>query len=549
MAAKLPLKTYPAGHGPDDFQCFGPAATEDDAFEGTKIADMACFAQRDEAEAKAAGKAVDSNKYYHGAVVQSRLDQSWYFYVEYGRVGTKASFQFTPASSSAEAEKLYVKQMKSKNIGRGRWENHSVLGNRLVPKSASKDLYIVSPQATRATGLPDAKTITSDEGLDKSKVKKKTTTAKGKKKPKVDVDSQTIALMRDLNVATVKYTKASMAGAALPTQSGIDRGRLILTEALKCVKRVGSDVGDQVNDRELIQLTRDMYGLIPKKKDRGAAPETWILSQDNISMWQQDLDAFESALYVADLGDVEVDNPLGDLPLKMTWLSPQSERGEFIHNWMPNASRNVHYGIGAMKVKNVWQVDRNGDDKKLTTHQESVVGRWRTDEKPLHQPAKRIDLSRDEQKLFVRSGTHMFFHGTRSVNVSGILRESLRLPKQLVGVAITGAMFGPGMYWADDWRKSAGYTSLRGSYWSGGSGSVARRGAFMFVADVCIGKPFVAPGPRGYTSPPKGYHSVFGKGRFAQAGSSQNSGVQNNEFITYERESHRLRYLVEFDTK
>lgn len=70
----------------------------------------------------------------------------------------------------------------------------------------------------------------------------------------------------------------------------------------------------------------------------------------------------------------------------------------------------------------------------------------------------------------------------------------------------------------------------------------------MFVADVCIGKPFVAPGPRGYTSPPKGYHSVFGKGRFAQAGSTSNSGVQNNEFITYERESHRLRYLVEFDT-
>ena len=548
---KLPLKTYPAGHGPDDFTCYGPAATEDDAFEGTKIADMACFAQRDEADAKKSKVAADSNKYYHGAVVQSKIDKTWYFYVEYGRVGNKSSFQFSPAvgTTADEAEHLYIKQMKAKNIGRGKWENHKVLGKRLVPRSASKDLYIVSPQATRATGLPDAKTITSDDGLDKSKVKKKPAKKGTKKKKAHNVDRETTSLMHDLNVATVKYAKASMADAALPTQVAIDKGRLILTESLKCVKRLGGEIDDQINDKELKQLTRDMYGLVPKKKARGAAPETWLLSSDNISLWQQDLDAFESALYVADLGEIETDNPLGDLPLKMEWLSPQSELGEFIHGWMPKASRNVHYGVGNMKVKNAWLVDRNGDEAKLRKHQEKVTKtRWTTQERPLHQPKSRADLTRDAQKLFTRSGTHFFFHGTRSVNVSGILRESLRLPRQLVGVAITGAMFGPGMYWADDWRKSAGYTSLRGSYFSGGSGGVSRRGAFMFVADVCLGKPYVAPGPSGYTKPPSGFHSVFGKGRFAQSGSSNNSGVQNNEFITYERDSHRLRYLVEFDT-
>ena len=108
----------------------------------------------------------------------------------------------------------------------------------------------------------------------------------------------------------------------------------------------------------------------------------------------------------------------------------------------------------------------------------------------------------------------------------------------MVGVVITGAMFGPGLYWADDWKKSAGYTSLQGSYWSAGSGGVSGRSAFMFVADVALGKPYVAPSSGGYTKPPKGYHCVLGK-----AGLS----VQNNEFVTYDSSSNRLRYLVEFD--
>jgi hypothetical protein len=266
------------------------------------------------------------------------------------------------------------------------------------------------------------------------------------------------------------------------------------------------------------------------------------LNKDNILTWGQDLDAFESALYSGVVDDVEeVDDPFGGMQIKMEWLNPKSDLGEFIHTWMPKATRNMHGYLGSMKVRNAWSVERKGDPAKIAKAQARVMkDKFSTNEKPLHQP-KRPDLSRDEMKKFTRSRTWMLFHGTRSVNVSGILREALRLPRQLVGVVITGAMFGPGLYWADDWKKSAGYTSLRGSYWSGGSGSVAGRGAFMFVADVVLGKPFVAPGPRGYTQPPKGHHSVFGK--------MSSSGVANNEFITYTTDSNRLRYLVEFDTR
>jgi poly [ADP-ribose] polymerase len=194
-----------------------------------------------------------------------------------------------------------------------------------------------------------------------------------------------------------------------------------------------------------------------------------------------------------------------------------------------------------MKVYNVWKVERNGDEKRLYGVQDKVAKEvGRISERPLFQ-GKRPEFPKDRQDAYHKTNTALLFHGTRSVNVSGILRKSLLLPKKLVGVVITGAMFGPGQYYADDWKKSAGYTSLSGSYWSGGSGKVRGRRAFMFLVDVVLGKPFVAPGPRGYTEPPRGYHCVFGK-----AGRSH---VQNNEWIVYRTEQHMLRYLVEFDTR
>jgi hypothetical protein len=537
MGTKLDRKAWPKGHGADDFQCFGPPAVADGDFSGTKIADMGCFMQ----------EAVDSNKYYHAAVVKSKKNGNWYVYVEYGRVGAaNPQYQFIQCSSETDADTEYQKILKSKNTGRGIWENHKTLGKRLVPKTDSKgkpkDLYIVRPQSTRSTGLPDAKTITSDDGLDRKKAAKtngKKGAKKGAKKPQKDwADRESMSLMKDLQMGTVKYTKASMADAALPTQNAINQARAICTEAMKRVAKVGDDIDDQVNDKELKQFTRDMYGLIPKKKNRGAPPESWILSQDNIQLWTQDLDAFESALYSADLGDLEVNNPFAGMGIKLSHISASKE--SFLHDWAPGATKNVHGWIsGRMNIKHIWEVERANEQARFKKAQERIAkGRWTATEKPLHQPRSRKDLSREEAKLYAKSGTWMLFHGSRSVNISGILREGFRLPKQLVGVHITGAMYGPGHYTADDWKKSAGYCSLSRSIYAGGSGGIRGRNAFMLVCDVALGKPHIATGCYGYTSAPKGCHSVAAIG--------SRSGVMNNEFITYSVDQTKIRYLIEF---
>jgi hypothetical protein len=545
MGTKLAKDTYPEKSTGADFQCFGPPATRDGEFDTVKICDMGCFTQD--------GK--DSNKYYHGAVVQHRTSKKWYAYFEWGRTGAaKPSFQFVECGSEAEAQREFASQLHSKNDRRGQWV--TIAGMNTLQARPGQDCYLVRPMATRSTGLPDARSIKINEGArapapakaEETNGKKTAKGAKGAKAEKVvakkkgpKVDEETRRLMQDLMVATIAYTRGSMADASLPTQAAIDEARLLLSEAQKRLLKVGDNVEKQVKDKELTQITSLMYSRIPRKKQLRAAASEWILSKDNILVWQNDLDAFESALYATDIGHAgeSETNPLEELDLKMEHIPRDSKLGSFLYEWWPKATANRHSYIGDMHIKNMWMVNRNADDGKLPKVQENILkAKFKIDERPLFQPASRIDAKKAEMKKFENSNTALLFHGTRSVNVRGILREALRLPKQLVGVVITGAMFGPGLYFADDWKKSAGYTSLHNSYWSRGSGSVAGRGAFMFGVDVVLGKPFVAPQAKGYTAPPDGHHSVYGK-----AGAS---GVQNNEFIVFDSEQHQLRYLIEF---
>lgn len=526
MGTKLGKRELPAKHSVNDFECFGPAALQDAKFEGTKIADMGCFSQGE----------VDSNKFYHGAVVRSKLNQNWYAYFEWGRVGGHVDFQFVDCGNDqADAESEYAKQCHAKNDKRGVFKD--IGGQRvLVPKPGEDSCYRVQKLQTRSTGLPDAKRlITADSGGKKPAASAPIKT--GAAKPKAD--QQTTALMRDLGVATVQYTKSNMVQGMMPTQTGIDEARDLLTAALKRVGQVGDDLNTQIGDKELKEITELVYSKIPKIKVLGAAASTWILSQNNIVGWQKDLDAFESALASTTNSVAMETDPFDGIPVDMNWLDPKSSQGAWVMRWAPKATRNRHGGVGDMKVKNVWSVARHGDEAILFKRQDEVAkdrGKHWNNEKALHQPdvVPHVGARKD---VYADSHTAALFHGTRMVNVTGILRKSLLMPKQLVGVAINGAMFGGGLYFADDWKKSAGYTD--GGYYSRGGGG-RNRGAFMFIADVVLGNPHVANGPHGYTDAPKGHHCVFGK--------ADVSNVMNNEWIVFKSSQHMLRYLIEFDS-
>lgn len=137
----------------------------------------------------------------------------------------------------------------------------------------------------------------------------------------------------------------------------------------------------------------------------------------------------------------------------------------------------------------------------------------------------------NERKCYETSGRgknnrQELYHGTRSPNVRHILRSGLTVPR----VYTNGWMFGAGIYFADQCTKSAQYCS-----------SSQGTPHFMFLADVDLGRQFVAPGPGSWREAPSGYDSVWGK-----AGESR---VINNEFIVYTQGQQTIRYLITFDRR
>ncbi len=513
--AKLAKSTIPSGHTKEDFTCCGPAATKDGQFDGTYLADLGCFAQGDKNDEEA----VDSNKYYHACVCQSKKDSKWYTYFEWGRVGVSSpQFQFEAYATKEAAQAAYRKQLRSKNDGRGEWFDHKVLGKILRPKK-DKDCYLVRPQATRSTGLPDARTITTVQP--KTVVSSKTT-------KNSCLDSTSSKLLADLNVGTISYTRSSMTGNALPTQEAITEGRLILSHAQEIVNKSN-------NKKELEELTNILFSRIPKKKGR---TEDAILNAERILLWNNDIDAYEAALAAYNQGTTTVQV---DLPFNLRFIKQDEKVYRWITEFWLKATRNKHsYLNKELKVVNVFEIERNRDG--FWGYLNTVLknsGERKTSEIPLHQPSKREDLSEgDDERLYKQTKTWMLFHGTRSCNVSGIMKEHFRMPKTLSGVAINGAMYGSGIYFADDIKKSIGYTSYSGSIWSGGSGSISGRGAFMFICDVMIGVPYLARGSQAFQGPPSGHDSIYAKMGVAS--------IQNNEYIVFDPRMSNLRYLVEF---
>lgn len=518
---KLKKNTYPAGHKPEDFVCSGPPALVDAEFGECMIADLGCFDQT--------GR--DCNKYYHAAIVRSRKDNGIWVYLEWGRTGAEnPAFMFVGCDDETEARKIFSDQLRDKNVKRGNWVMVGTV--RTLQAKLNQDCYLVRPMAARSTGLPDARTIRFNEGA------KKTSGPSSQK----SADLQTISLVRDLSIATVAYAKLTTSDACIPTQKAIDEARKMLQE--DAMKRIAflPTIFEQQSDPQLIQMTKYLYGKIPKKKARNAAPESWLLNQGNILAWLNDLDAFESALYSAE--HYSDNDPLAGLPIHMEWVDPKSTTG-FIYKWWPKASNNRHGYLKDITIKNIWKIQRHGES--LTEIQKQVVkSKPEINVRPLFQE-ERPDLSAADVKLYKESNTALLFHGSRSVNVGGILQKNFRLRRELVNVHLTGALFGGGIYFAEDWRKSAGYTSVPRAVYTSGEGAIPGRAAFMFAADVVLGSPYVAPKEKGYTEAPRPHHSVMGKEGFSEWHDGRGKRILlNNEYVVYDANQQNIRYLAEF---
>jgi poly [ADP-ribose] polymerase len=137
--------------------------------------------------------------------------------------------------------------------------------------------------------------------------------------------------------------------------------------------------------------------------------------------------------------------------------------------------------------------------------------------------------------------TRLLWHGSRSENWLSILETGLVLnPARAV---VTGKMFGHGLYFAPDLRKSLGYTSLRGAFWTGQS---ADRG-YLGLYDVHVGSPLVVRLHRGWcselTAERLAEHRLFGTPDSLHA--CAGLMLRHDEIVVYREAQACPRYLIE----
>lgn len=330
----------------------------------------------------------------------------------------------------------------------------------------------------------------------------------------------------------------------------IDQGRKCLDDA----KAILNTVSNKLSKKELTSLqdlTNDFYGLIPHNLGQGSRGQMTHLLFDDITKVVQkesDLDTLWDAKSVGAVlnNNSGLDAQYKELNADLTWIDSADPLFKFMSSYFSKSKVRGH-GYASAKVKNLWKMERK--DKESDFFLENC-GRIAKDcgkhvfiqetknlghNPELHVPDRRPDLNSIEKELFNKANVWLCWHGTRSANVVGITKRGLMI--RPAGAVITGAMFGSGKYYAHQSTKSLNYTD--GGYWTGGRSQNSSR--FMFLLDVTLGNMFIAPHSHYYHSAPKGFHSVYGK--------AHNSGVMNDEMITYDYTQKdvqgRIKYLLE----
>lgn len=138
-----------------------------------------------------------------------------------------------------------------------------------------------------------------------------------------------------------------------------------------------------------------------------------------------------------------------------------------------------------------------------------------------------------------RRDVKFLYHGSRNQNWWNILIQGLML-KPNKKVIRTGSMFGNGLYFAPRAKKSIGYTSLSGSYWTKGDANTG----FLAVYKVAYKNPLTV-----YSW--NSSYSTFNKmdmkahGKDALFASKEQGMLVNDELIVYDEHQATIRYLLE----
>lgn len=312
----------------------------------------------------------------------------------------------------------------------------------------------------------------------------------------------------------------------------INKGRDILAEVATLQNKLVKAKRNREMLMENIAVLSNMYNsTIPRVLKRGS--DSWLLDTGEKLMEQFELlDVLELALSSAVLNtnmEVDIESQYNGLNSDITLVTDKNIINDIKEKMKREQLHNHHFNT---KLCNVFEINQKN--------------------------APAFDSS--------CGNVTSLFHGTRAANLYGILSTHIKLPRNLgSNVQLTGAMFGPGCYFGE-YSKSLQYATAR----FGGTQNKSKK-YYLFICDVALGKMKMEPHAKNYAQSPAGYNSVMGvgddafrdgcnikgiggnkdlvipKSAFMKTLGSSRSSLLHNEFIVYNQNRFRIRYIIEVE--
>lgn len=466
-----------------------------------------------------------SNKAYHLELQVSKDDKLCQLYSEYGPTGKVAAKDwryFGEDRASAEEEFQSIKKSKIKKGYKEIDVAQRVLGSTEAQKKI------------KAVVLKNVSEI-----------------SKPLKSSLSDAQKSIVSLFFNAQDTWVSQVLKCPLGQL--TNKQIDLGRDTLDKAKLIVNSAkGSLSKSQIN--QIDDLTNDFYGLIPHNLGSGARGQMTHLRLDSLNKIVEkegDLDTLLDAKQVNTVvnQDSTIDDKYKSLNCDFGEVPIDSSLFQFLTEYFEGSKVSGH-GYGSSKITRIWtMLRRDAKEAAFLCNSERIAkesGKHTFAEdtsnlsfgkSKLWTPENRPDLDNDHKSLFQKANVWLCWHGTRSANLVGITRRGLLI--RPTGAVYTGSLFGDGKYFA--WQSTKSLNYCDGGYWTGGGrGHTQKR--YMFLLDCAFGNLFHSKNSQFFTTPPKGYHSVYGK-------SGYHSSLRNDEMITYDKDDlenqSSIRYLFE----
>lgn len=301
----------------------------------------------------------------------------------------------------------------------------------------------------------------------------------------------------------IKYTSNGLATEiGSVTKEHVDKAR----EPLDALNKLMGKKGEVKASKDGVKQLNSLYfSLIPKPFSRKITEDDMILSAKQL---QEEYDILEQLDTAVSMGSAMS----GSTAQRMNALGTDIEVLDDL-----DEIRRIKKYIRTSKASN---------------HRHEDV--WKYDVKcvyKIHIPKERSRFDAHRKLGNIKE----LFHGSSNSNILSICKSGLVIPKSNAG-HVTGRLFSDGAYFADSSTKSLRYSL---GYW--GSKKSKINNAFLFLADVALGKTYTTHSTNyPYRGAKPGFDSTSALKKNGGYG-----GLYNNEYIVYNLNQQSLTYLVE----